>query len=71
MNKIAIFVKEKRREAGLTQEEFALRAGLGLSFLRKLEQGKTNLKLDKVNRALYMFGSEVVPGKIDQKEENP
>ena len=40
MNKIAQFVKQKRKEAGLTQEEFAIRSGLGLRFVRELEQGK-------------------------------
>ena len=71
MNKIAEYIKENRKAAGLTQEEFALRAGLGLSFIRKLEQGKTNLKLDKVNQALYMFGMEAVPGKLERDgEEN-
>lgn len=71
MNKIAKFVKDSRRGAGLTQEEFALRAGLGLSFVRKLEQGKNKIKMDKVNQALAMFGAEAVPGRIERgkKEE--
>lgn len=62
MNSIGNYIKEKRKEAGLTQEEFALRAGLGLSFVRKLEQGKETVRLDKVNKALAMFGAEAVPG---------
>lgn len=70
MNKIAEFIKEERKKAGLTQEEFAMRAGLGLSFVRKLEQGKDKLKLDKVNRALEMFGAEAVPGQIEKNGEN-
>lgn len=63
MSTIGEFVKEKRREAGLTQEEFALRAGLGLRFVRELEQGKETVRLDKVNQALEMFGMEAVPGR--------
>ena len=63
MNKIAIFIKENRRAAGLTQEEFAMRSGLGLRFVRELEQGKETVRLDKVNVALAMFDSEAVPGK--------
>ena len=63
MNKIGDFVKEKRKEAGLTQEEFAMRSGLGLRFVRELEQGKETVRLDKVNQALAMFGMEAVPGK--------
>ena len=63
MNKIGKYVKEERKKAGLTQEEFAMRSGLGLRFVRELEQGKETVRLDKVNQALAMFGMEVVPGK--------
>ncbi len=63
MNRIAEFVKKNRREAGLTQEEFAMRSGLGLRFVRDLEQGKETVRMDKVNVALAMFGMEAVPGK--------
>lgn len=55
MNTIAEFIKQKRKEAGLTQEEFAMRAGLGLRFVRELEQGKETVRMDKVNQALAMF----------------
>lgn len=64
MNKIAEFVKENRKALGLTQEEFALRSGLGLRFVRELEQGKQTVRLDKVNQALAMFGMETIPGRI-------
>ena len=47
----------------LTQEDFAIRSGLGLRFVRELEQGKETVRLDKVNQALAMFGKEAVPGK--------
>ena len=66
MNKIAAFIKENRRAAGLTQEEFAARSGLGLRFIRELEQGKETVRLDKVNQALAMFGKEAVPGKKEE-----
>ena len=65
MNKIAEFIKQKRQEAGLTQEDFAIRSGLGLRFVRELEQGKETVRMDKVNQALSMFGMEAVPGKKD------
>ena len=72
LNPIAIYVKENRREACLTQKEFALRSGLGLRFVRDLEQGKESLRLDKVNQALAMFGMTCVPGKMSRrKEEEP
>ena len=67
MNKIAAFIKENRRAAGLTQEEFAMRSGLGLRFIRELDQGKETVRMDKVNVALNMFGMEAVPGKKDGK----
>jgi y4mF family transcriptional regulator len=65
MNKIAAFIKENRRAAGLTQVEFAMRSGLGLRFIRELEQGKETVRMDKVNIALGMFNMEAVPGKKD------
>jgi y4mF family transcriptional regulator len=63
MNEINKFIKENRKMAGLTQEEFAIRSGLGLRFVRELEQGKKTVRMDKVNIALSMFGMEAVPGK--------
>ena len=67
MKAIANFVKENRKRAGLTQEEFAMRAGLGLRFVRELEQGKETVRMDKVNVALAMFGMEAVPGRKELK----
>lgn len=67
MNKIAKYIKENRKAAGLTQEEFALRSGLGLRFIRELEQGKATVRMDKVNVALAMFGMEAVPGRKEQE----
>ena len=63
MNRIAEFVKENRKASGLTQEEFAMRSGLGLRFVRDLEQGKETVRMDKVNIALSMFDMEAVPGR--------
>ena len=65
MNTIAEFIKQKRKEAGLTQEAFAMRAGLGLRFVRELEQGKETVRMDKVNQALAMFGMKAGPGRKD------
>ncbi len=69
MNKIAEFIKRNRKEAGLTQEEFALRSGLGLRFVRELEQGKETVRMDKVNVALSMFNMEAVPGRITKEQD--
>ncbi|WP_031445650.1 type II toxin-antitoxin system Y4mF family antitoxin [Arenibacter algicola] len=61
MKQLAEFVKERRKKVNLTQEEFAERAGVALTVVRKIEQGKTNLNLDKVNLVLRMFGHELGP----------
>lgn len=66
MNTIGKYIKTERRKLGLTQEEFALRSGLGLRFVRELEQGKETVRLDKVNQALAMFDMQAVPGRIDK-----
>lgn len=70
MNRIAEFIKSNRRAAGLTQKEFAVRSGLGLRFVRELEQGKESVRMDKVNVALAMFGMEAVPGRLEKKAED-
>ena len=67
MNRIAEFIKTNRKAAGLTQEEFAIRSGLGLRFVRELEQGKPTVRMDKVNIALAMFDMEAVPGRKEKK----
>ncbi|MCW0484763.1 helix-turn-helix transcriptional regulator [Gaoshiqia sediminis] len=66
MRRLAEFVKERRKEVNLTQEEFAERAGVALTVIRKIEQGKTNLNMDKVNLVLNMFGHELAP--VNSKE---
>ena len=54
-------IKEKRRLANLTQPQLAEKAGVGLRFVRELEQGKETLRLDKVNQVLRLFGYELGP----------
>lgn len=58
---LAEFVKQKRNEVKLTQQEFAERAGVALTVIRKIEQGKENLNLEKVNQVLKMFGHTLAP----------
>jgi y4mF family transcriptional regulator len=69
MKPLAAFVKERRKEVNLTQEEFAERTGVALTVIRKIEQGKTNLNLDKVNLVLQMFGHELAPVKSKDLSE--
>lgn len=61
MQRLALFVKEKRKNANLTQTEFAERAGVALTVIRKIEQGDLRLQLEKVNQVLKMFGHELAP----------
>lgn len=58
------FVKEKRKAANLTQAAFAERAGVALTVVRKIEQGKQNLNVGKVNQVLKMFGHTLAPVKL-------
>ena len=69
MKALSGFVKERRKEVKLTQEEFAERAGVALTVVRKIEQGKTNMNLDKVNLVLRMFGHELAPVNSKQLSE--
>ena len=53
-------VKQLRKEYGLTQEDLAMKSGVGLNFVRNLEQGKPTLRMDKVNQLLDLFNYELV-----------
>ncbi len=64
------FVKEKRNAARLTQPELAEKAGVGLRFVRDLEQGKETMRLDKVNQVLHLFGYQVGAIPIDRNQLN-
>jgi y4mF family transcriptional regulator len=65
---LSTFVKDRRKQVGLTQEEFAERAGVALTVLRKIEQGKTNLNMVQVNLVLHMFGHELAPVSIKDQD---
>jgi len=56
---LSAFVKEKRKQFGLTQQELSEKSGVGLRFVRELEQGKNSLRMDKVNQVLALFGAEL------------
>lgn len=61
MSRLSDFVKGRRKQFGFTQEEFAEKAGVALTVIRKIEQGKENLSLSKVNQVLNMFGHVLGP----------
>ena len=66
MKALAPFVKAKRKDAKLTQQQFADRAGVALTVIRKIEQGKGNLNLEKVNQVLKMFGHILAPVNLKE-----
>lgn len=64
------YVKEKRKQYHLTQEDLSEKSGVGLRFVRDLEQGKITLRMDKVNQVLALFGAELQPvRKIEEKSD--
>ena len=68
LNGISVYVKTKRKQNKLTQPELALKAGVGLRFVRDLEQGKTTLRMDKVNDVLRLFGEELGVVQMDREK---
>lgn len=68
MTPLAKYVKEMRRQHGLTQVDLSEKAGVGLRFVRELEQGKKSLRLDKINDVLALFGAEMGPMKSNQTD---
>lgn len=66
--KLSKYVKEQRKLYHLTQVDLSERSGVGLRFVRDLEQGKPTLRMDKVNQVLNMFGAELGPVKMERGE---
>jgi len=60
-NIISDFIKNERKTIGITQKELALKAGVGLRFIRDVEQGKTSLRTDTLNKVLKLFGKVLGP----------
>lgn len=63
------YVKDMRKQYNLTQVELSEKSGVGLRFVRELEQGKQTLRLDKVNQILNLFGNEVGAVPISKEDE--
>ena len=66
-NTLSSYVKEMRKQFGLTQVDLVAKSGVGLRFVRELEQGKETLRLDKVNQVLLLFGQEIGPVPIKKE----
>lgn len=70
MKHLSDFIKQKRKEESLTQEQFADRAGVALTVIRKIEQGKENLNLSSINQVLKMFGYVLAPIEENHVSKN-
>lgn len=70
-HRLSQYIKQKRKQAGLTQEDLAYKAGVGLRFVRDLEQGKQALQLDKVNQVLRLFNAQVGPVSLSVIDQLP
>ena len=64
------YVKQMRKQYHLTQVDLSEKSGVGLRFIRELEQGKSTLRMDKVNQVLSLFGSELAPVPMDRSKFN-
>lgn len=67
---LAQFIKEKRKQARMKQEDLSFAAGVGLRFVRELEQGKPTLRMDKVNQVLNLFGYELGPIEASRDDKS-
>lgn len=63
---LSLYLKDKRKSLGLTQQQLAFKAGVGIRFVREMEQGKETLRMDKVNQVLKLFGQELGPVPLDR-----
>ena len=65
---ISALIKSRRKQLKITQTQLAGKAGVGLRFVREMEQGKTSLRMDKVNQVLLLFGMELGPVPVNRKK---
>ena len=68
ISELSLHIKRKRKQNKLTQPELAMKAGVGLRFVRDLEQVKSSLRMDKVNDVLKLFGEILGPVKMDREK---
>lgn len=65
---LSAYVKQMRKQYDLTQVDLSEKAGVGLRFVRELEQGKRTLRMDKVNQVLILFGAELAPAPMNRSK---
>ena len=63
VNLLSVKLKSLRKEHGMTQVDLAMKSGVGLNFVRELEQGKATVRMDKVTQVFSLFDYELVPMK--------
>lgn len=68
MMSLSEYIKVQRKQYQLTQEQLAERSGVGLRFVREMEQGKATLRMDKVNQVLALFGAKLGPVQSERSE---
>ena len=68
LNDISKHIKNRRKQSKLTQPEMALKAGVGLRFVRELEQGKETMRIDKINDVLRLFGETLGVIPMDRQK---
>ncbi|MBY0482376.1 MAG: helix-turn-helix transcriptional regulator [Chitinophagaceae bacterium] len=69
MTNLSNTIKQKRKSLKLTQEDLSAKSGLGLRLIREIEQGKTSMRMDKVNQLLALFGMELIPAPKKRTNE--
>ncbi|TDX00536.1 type II toxin-antitoxin system Y4mF family antitoxin [Dinghuibacter silviterrae] len=69
MTPLAKVVKEKRKAHKMTQQDLSQKSGLGLRLIREIEQGKSSMRMDKVNQLLSLFGMELIPAPKSKSYE--
>lgn len=63
MTALSKVIKQKRKETQITQVELSAKSGIGLRLVREIEQGKTSMRVDKVNQLLNLFGMELIAAR--------
>lgn len=69
MPSLSSIIKQKRKANGLTQEDLSLKSGLGLRLIREIEQGKTSMRMDKINQLMALFGMVLTPAPKSRDNE--
>ena len=67
--RLSTTIKQLRKEYNLTQQDLAYKSGVGLRFVRELEQGKPTVRMDKVNQVLELFNLQLGPVPMERRTD--